>query len=65
MVEIKPGTDPKTREPGSAPSSSGGRPLLEVRDLARDFDVSRPWLNRVIEGSHRQILHAVAEACSS
>ena len=35
------------------------KPLLEVRDLARDFDVSRPWLNRVLEGSHRQILKAV------
>ena len=36
-----------------------GRPLLEVRDLSRDFDVSRPWLNRVIEGTSRQILRAV------
>jgi peptide/nickel transport system ATP-binding protein len=36
-----------------------GKPLLEVKDLARDFDVSRPWLNRVIEGSSRQILKAV------
>jgi len=35
------------------------KPLLEVRDLARYFDVSRPWLNRVIEGSPRQILKAV------
>src|SRR5215470_1141980 len=33
--------------------------LLEVRDLAKDFDVSRPWLNRVIERSPRQILRAV------
>ena len=33
--------------------------LLVVKDLARDFDVSRPWLNRVIEGSSRQILKAV------
>jgi peptide/nickel transport system ATP-binding protein len=36
-----------------------GAPLLEVRDLVRDFDVSRPWLNRVVEGSPRQILRAV------
>ena len=34
-------------------------PLLEARDLARYFDVSRPWLNRVIEGQPRQILKAV------
>ncbi len=33
--------------------------LLEVKDLARDFDVSRPWLNRVLEGAPRQILKAV------
>jgi peptide/nickel transport system ATP-binding protein len=33
--------------------------LLVVQDLARDFDVSRPWLNRVIEHSPRQILKAV------
>jgi peptide/nickel transport system ATP-binding protein len=34
-------------------------PLLEVRELVRDFDVSRPWLNRVVEGAPRQILRAV------
>jgi peptide/nickel transport system ATP-binding protein len=33
--------------------------LLEVKDLARDFDVSRPWLNRVLEGAPRQVLKAV------
>ena len=33
--------------------------LLEVRDVARDFDVSKPWLNRVIEGQPEQILKAV------
>jgi peptide/nickel transport system ATP-binding protein len=35
------------------------KPLLEVRDLARTFDVSRPWLNRVLEGGSRQLLKAV------
>jgi peptide/nickel transport system ATP-binding protein len=34
-------------------------PLLEVRDLARYFDVSPPWLNRVLERTPRQILKAV------
>ncbi|HUA51610.1 MAG TPA: oligopeptide/dipeptide ABC transporter ATP-binding protein [Candidatus Sulfotelmatobacter sp.] len=34
-------------------------PLLRVRDLARSFDVSRPWLNRVIERVPRQFLRAV------
>jgi peptide/nickel transport system ATP-binding protein len=36
-----------------------GEALLEVKDLVKDFDVSRPWLNRVIEGAPRQILRAV------
>jgi len=34
-------------------------PLLKLEDVGRDFDVSRPWLNRVIEGAPRQLLHAV------
>ena len=38
---------------------SEGRTLLAVEDLAKDFDVSRPWLNRVIEGAPRQLLKAV------
>ena len=33
--------------------------LLEVRDLARTFDVSKPWLNRVLQGAPRQTLKAV------
>jgi len=34
-------------------------PLIQVHDLARGFDVSRPWLNRVIERLPQQILRAV------
>ena len=34
-------------------------PLLEVHDLVKDFDVSPPWLNRVIERMPRQSLRAV------
>jgi peptide/nickel transport system ATP-binding protein len=34
-------------------------PVLAVRDLARSFDVSAPWLNRVIERQPRQLLRAV------
>jgi len=34
-------------------------PLVEVRDLAKVFDVSAPWLNRVIERKPRQFVHAV------
>jgi peptide/nickel transport system ATP-binding protein len=38
---------------------SDSKILLEVRDVAREFDVSKPWLNRVIEGQPEQILKAV------
>ncbi len=33
--------------------------LVEVRDLAKTFDVSAPWLNRVVERKSRQFVHAV------
>jgi peptide/nickel transport system ATP-binding protein len=36
-----------------------GTPLLQLDDVGRDFDVSRPWLNRVLEGAPRQLLRAV------
>ncbi len=39
----------------SAPS----RPLVQALDLAKTFDVSVPWLNRVIERRPRQLLNAV------
>jgi peptide/nickel transport system ATP-binding protein len=49
---------------GGRRAAEGGRraaggTLLEARDLTKVFDVSRPWLNRVIEGSPRQLLTAV------
>ncbi|MCY7315265.1 MAG: ATP-binding cassette domain-containing protein [Rubrivivax sp.] len=34
-------------------------PLVQVRDLAKTFDVSAPWLNRVIERKPKQMVHAV------
>jgi peptide/nickel transport system ATP-binding protein len=33
--------------------------LVEVKDLAKVFDVSAPWLNRVVERKPRQFVHAV------
>lgn len=33
--------------------------LVVAQDLAKTFDVSPPWLNRVLEGKSRQLLHAV------
>ena len=34
-------------------------PLLKLDGVSRHFDVSRPWLNRVIEGEPRRLLRAV------
>ena len=34
-------------------------PLVQASDLAKTFDVSAPWLNRVLERRPRTLLHAV------
>ncbi len=34
-------------------------PLLELRDVSKVFDVSPPWLNRMLERKPRLLLHAV------
>ncbi|WP_332775537.1 ABC transporter ATP-binding protein [Polaromonas sp.] len=34
-------------------------PLVQAHDLAKTFDVSAPWLNRVLERKPRTLLHAV------
>jgi peptide/nickel transport system ATP-binding protein len=34
-------------------------PLLSLHGVSRDFDVSRPWLNRVLENEPRRLLRAV------
>ena len=39
--------------------AEGTRPLVRATDLAKTFDVSAPWLNRVLERQPRQLLHAV------
>jgi hypothetical protein len=33
--------------------------FVDVKNLRRVFDVSKPWLNRVIEGGHLEYLKAV------
>jgi peptide/nickel transport system ATP-binding protein len=43
----------------TAPADSAGAPLVQVDDLAKIFDVSAPWLNRVIDRKPRQFVHAV------
>ena len=40
-------------------TTSPGAPLVSATDLAKTFDVSAPWLNRVLERRPRQRLHAV------
>jgi peptide/nickel transport system ATP-binding protein len=34
-------------------------PFIEVKNLRRIFDVSKPWLNRMLEGGHHEYLRAV------
>src|SRR5436190_3100484 len=46
---------PISRPAGSMSSAE----LLRLENVGRDFDVSRPWLNRVIERKPRQLLRAV------
>jgi peptide/nickel transport system ATP-binding protein len=40
-------------------SNAKPQPLVVAYDLAKTFDVSAPWLNRVIERKPRQLLNAV------
>jgi len=42
-----------------APSGTDTPPLVVVDDIAKTFDVSAPWLNRVLERKPRTLLHAV------
>ena len=45
--------------PAPAATREGTLPLVQAHDLAKTFDVSPPWLNRVLEGKPRQLLKAV------
>ena len=40
-------------------ANSAAAALVEVEGLAKTFDVSAPWLNRVVERKPRQFVHAV------
>ena len=42
-----------------AVTSEGAIPLVQAHDLAKTFDVSPPWLNRVLERKPRVLLKAV------
>ena len=43
----------------AASAAAGDAPLVVAHDLAKTFDVSAPWLNRVLERKPRTLLHAV------
>jgi peptide/nickel transport system ATP-binding protein len=45
--------------------ADSGKPLVEVKNLGRVFDVSKPWLNRVTEGLPRRLLTAAADVSFS
>ena len=40
-------------------------PLVDVKNVGRTFDVSKPWLNRMIERRPRQFLPAVTDVSFS
>jgi len=42
-----------------AQHANTGAALVQVHELSKTFDVSAPWLNRVVEGKPRQFVHAV------
>jgi peptide/nickel transport system ATP-binding protein len=44
---------------GTQKAASKGAPLVQAYDLAKTFDVSPPWLNRVLERKPRLLLKAV------
>ena len=41
------------------PAADMTPPLIKVENLTRIFDVSKPWLNRIIERDPRHFLRAV------
>lgn len=45
--------------PATSLSAPDAAPLVSARGITKIFDVSAPWLNRVIERKPRQLLHAV------
>jgi peptide/nickel transport system ATP-binding protein len=52
-------TTPEAIASLTGPATAG--PLVRVDGLTRIFDVSKPWLNRVLEGEGRKLLKAVQD----
>jgi peptide/nickel transport system ATP-binding protein len=53
------GTAQRSLPLGAASRASANATLVEVHDLSKTFDVSPPWLNRVVERKPRMYVHAV------
>src|SRR5205807_2957295 len=51
--------------PARPVATDAAKPLVEVKNLGRVFDVSKPWLNRVTEGLPRRLLTAAADVTFS
>ena len=51
--------------PAHAAPAQDHQPLVRAEGLAKTFDVSPPWLNRVLERKPRQLLRAVDDATFS
>ena len=56
VPELPPSQTPVLSQEGLPETQA---PLVRATDLAKTFDVSAPWLNRVIERQPRQLLRAV------
>jgi len=61
MSAVLPSSPAASTDLGEARMAAavGAAPLVQAHDLAKTFDVSVPWLNRVIERRPRQLLRAV------
>ena len=46
-------------KPRASPTRTGDDVIVMAKDVAKYFDVSPPWLNRVLEKKPRAVLHAV------
>ena len=50
---------PRVASPPLSSAPDASAPLVRATEITRVFDVSAPWLNRVLERKPRQLLHAV------
>lgn len=58
-------TQPAAPAPRATAVDVDAAELVRVRDLSRVFDVSKPWLNRMIEREPRKLLKAVSDVSFS